>query len=316
MVPIYEKNRLLKGGIFIAILAIASVAQSYMYKSADTSCSVAEFPEIVAEAWLNRSLIPAEETACFAKKFVEDVSRDEARELAWQFGQIVSATRPIAGYKVGIHEPGEQRFFGLDGPMFGIFYGEETFLNSGDFVDVRGEWLNFEPDFLLRVGDERINEATTIEEAAQYIDRVYAFIELPVFLHDHAGTHGFPFVPAHMMQALNTGARYGIIGDYINTAQDPDIIENLRNMTVISSDHTGAQRSIKHQSDDETHLFITALMTAEFLKERDLRLEVGDLISVGAMGIGDWEPITSESGIRHVHYYIGERVLSASVRFE
>ena len=80
-------------------------------------------------------------------------------------------------------------------------------------------------------------------------------------------------------------------------------------------DHTGAQRSIKHQSDDETHIYVTALMAAEFLKERGSALEVGDLISVGAMGIGDWEPITSESEIRHVHYYIGDRVLSVSARF-
>ena len=86
-------------------------------------------------------------------------------------------------------------------------------------------------------------------------------------------------------------------------------------MTVVSTDHIGNQKSIKYQSDDETHLLITALMTAEFLKERDSELQVGDLVSVGAMGMGDWEPITSESDIRHVHYYIGDRVLTVSVRF-
>ena len=139
----YEKNRLTQGAIFIGVLAVVSVAQSYIYKSADTSCIVEDFPEIVAEAWLSRSLIPAEETACYAKKFSEEVTRNEARELAWQFGDIISATRPIAGYKVGIHEPSEQRFFGLDGPLFGVFYGDETWLDSGDYVDVRGEWLNF-----------------------------------------------------------------------------------------------------------------------------------------------------------------------------
>ena len=49
---------------------------------------------------------------------------------------------------------------------------------------MEGQTLGLEPDFLLRVGSERINEATTIEEAVQYIEAVCAFIELPVYLNN------------------------------------------------------------------------------------------------------------------------------------
>ena len=138
-------------------------------------------------------------------------------------------------------------------------------------------------------------------------------------VHDPAELHGFRFMPAFMMQAFNLGARYGVLGDYIDTRDDPDIVENLRNMTVVASDHMGRPQSVKHQSEDETHLYITAIMAADFLRERGEALKKGDLISVGALAdataAAEWGELTSESEIRHVHYYIGDRVLRVSVRF-
>jgi 2-keto-4-pentenoate hydratase len=311
---LFNKKDVVPGLLFIGILVIIAMVQSVMYQSHDDDCSLDNFAAEVAAAWETNGKISS--SACYASQF-ESLGRARAREISRDVEAILAQRHPKVGYKVGIHEPSEQPFFGLDGPLFGVFYGQDALKENGATVTVDGQYFNFEPDFLLRVGDTRINEASSIEEAAQYIDRVYAFIELPVFVHNFSELNDSPFVPAVMMQGTNLGARYGIIGDFLHTASDPDIIENLRTMTVVASDHKGRQKSIKHQEEDETNLLVTALMTADFLRERNDSLKVGDVISVGSMGAidADWDEISANSKIRHVHYYIGETVLSVSVRF-
>ena len=68
----------------------------------------------------------------------------------------------------------------------------------------------------------------------------------------------------------------------MNPADDPNIVENLRTMRVVSTDHPGTEQPFKDQYADETHLLVTALMTADFLERRGQSLRPGDVISVGA----------------------------------
>lgn len=316
----FRKKDLVPGLVLVGGMVLLSVAQSVIYSSVDTSeCSLGNFALDAADAWENYHLLP--HTACYERIFKNEGNGDFARKYQREFESLIAVNHPRVGYKIGIHEPPQQTMFGLDGPVFGVFYGDNTWHPSGAIIDVRGENLGFEPDFLLRIGGEGINEATTIEEAARYIDRVYAFIELPAHLANPAEIHDAFLPNFYLMQALNLSARYGIIGDYIDTASDPDIVENLRNMTVLATDHQGVSAPVKYLKDDETHVYITAIMTAGFLKERGERLEAGDLISVGAMGtLGgsgpDWDDPGVDTEMRHVHYYIGDRRLSVSVGFE
>ena len=60
------------------------------------------------------------------------------------------------------------------------------------------------------------------------------------------------------MQATSAGGRYGVIGDCLNTADDPNIVENPRTMRVVGTDHTGTEQSFKDQQTDELHLLVTA----------------------------------------------------------
>lgn len=316
----FRKKDLVPGFVLVAGLVLLSVAQSLVYSSVDTSqCSLDNFARDAADAWENYRLLP--HTACYERIFKNEGNGNFSRKYQREFEGLIAEDHPRAGYKIGIHEPREQKMFGLDGPVFGVFYGEDTWRPSGTILDVRGENLGFEPDFLLRIGDERVNEATTIEEAAKYIDRVYAFIELPAHLADPDEIHDAFLPNFYMMQALNLSARYGIIGEYIDTASDPDIVGSLRNMTVLTTDHEGVSAPIRYLEDDETHVYSTAILAARFLKERGEKLEVGDLISVGAMGVfggsgPDWDAPGIDTEMRHVHYYIGDRRLSVSVGFE
>jgi len=315
----FKKAGLKPGFLFVGVLVVVSIIQSFVYSSVDTTeCSMENFAKDAAAAWESRQLMP--HTACYNRHFKDEANGESARLYQREFESLIAANHPRVGYKIGIHEPKEQKMFGLDGPVFGVFYGEDSWHPSGTILDVKGQNLWFEPDFLLRVGDERINDAKTIEEAAQYIDRVYAFIELPMRTVDSDEIHGAFLPNFYMMQALNLSARYGIIGDYIDTASDPDIVENLRRMTVVTSDHRGVSAPVRYVEDDETHVYITAILAADFLRARGEKLMPGDLISVGALAVfgggPDWDDPGIDTEMRHVHYYIGDKRLSVSVGFD
>ena len=120
------------------------------------------------------------------------------------------------------------------------------------------------------------------------------------------------------------------LGECLNTADDPNIVENLRTMRVVGTDHTGAEQTFKDQQADELHLLVTALMAADFLERRGQSLQPGDLISVGALsgnprnasdaaGSGnrdpEWSNLHADSPAKHVSYYIGDRILTVTANF-
>lgn len=299
-------------------------------------CDMENWVEEVADAWENHGVI--EETLCYSD-LLSAMDLETAQEYSRQYEEELQRRgHPVAAYKIGIHEPRSQAFFGLSGPMFGVLHGEGALIENNGEVPVEGQMLGLEPDFLLRVGSERINEATTIEEAVQHIEAVCAFIELPVYLNNPEEIQAGLGLSAHFMQGTSAAARYGVVGECMNPADDPNIIENLRTMRVVSTDHTGTEQTFKDQQMDETHLLITALMTADFLQRRGQSLQPGDLISVGALagnprgvtetatpggmaavGVGgrdpDWFNLHADSPAKHVSYYIGDRILTVTANF-
>ena len=299
-------------------------------------CDMENWVQDAADAWENNGVV--EETLCYVE-LLDAMDLEAAQEYGRQYDEELQRRgHPVAAYKIGIHLPSVQPMFGLSGPLFGSLHGEGALLENNGEVPVQGQALNLEPDFLLRVGSERINEATTIEEAAQYIEAVCAFMELPVFLNNPEQVEPGVGLSAHFMQATSAGGRYGVVGDCLNTADDPNIVENLRTMRVVGTDHTGTEQSFKDQQTDELHLLITALMAADFLERRGQSLQAGDLISVGALagnprripaaadpaggaavGVGEpdpeWSNLHADSPAKHVSYYIGDRILTVTANF-
>ena len=291
-------------------------------------CDMENWVRDAADAWENNGMV--EETLCYIE-LLDAMNLETAQEYGRQYDEELQRRgHPVAAYKIGIHLPSVQPRFGLSGPLFGVLHGEGALFEDNGEVPVQGQALNLEPDFLLRVGSERIHEATTIEEAAQHIEAVCAFIELPVFLNNRAQVEPGTGLSAHFMQATSAGGRYGVVGDCLNTADDPNIVENLRTMRVVGTDHTGTEQSFKDQQTDELHLLVTALMAAGFLERRGQSLQPGDLISVGALagnprrasdaaGAGsrdpEWSNLHAGSPAKHVTYYIGDRVLTVTANF-
>ena len=291
-------------------------------------CDMDNWVRDAADAWENNGVV--EETLCYVE-LLDAMDLETAQEYGRQYDEELQRRgHPVAAYKIGIHLPSVQPMFGLSGPLFGILHGEGALFENNGEVPVEGQALNLEPDFLLRVGSEGINEAATIEEAAQYIEAVCAFIELPVFLNNPEQVAPGVGLSAHFMQATSAGGRYGVVGECLNTADDPNIVENLRTMRVVGTDHTGTKQTFKDQQTDELHLLVTALMAADFLGRRGQSLQPGDLISVGALsgnprGVTDatgtgnrdpeWSNLHADSPAKHVSYYIGDRILTVTANF-
>lgn len=309
----FRKENLVPGGIFIAGLAVVAIIQGVLWGQAPDDCSLETFGADAAKAWNEHTHLP--NTACYQKLFREHSNLEISQQAARDFEAILAEEHPRVGYKIGGHDASMWDKIGLPGPMFGVIYGEDAFFEDGDVVPIKGQVLNYEPDFLFRIGDVRANDAKTPEEAMPYISEICAFIELPLLLGDPNEIQD-GFIYPFLMQATNTGARHGVIGECMDPNEDPNIFTNLRNMTVISANTDGTQRSIyKVGERDSVHPVIVVNQVAESLGKRGESLQVGDVISLGAMMEAFIDPAEPIDGKRHVHYYIGENVLSVSAGF-
>jgi 2-keto-4-pentenoate hydratase len=182
------------------------------------------------------------------------------------------------------------------------------FMADGEIVPLdSAELIITEPDFLVSVADARINDATTIEEAARYLDRIYAFIETlaPTFVNSPPNPY--------MMQASNVMARWGVIGESIAVSADSAFIRSLETMTVTFRDSTGKVLAEQPGSYLGGNPLRGVLVVVEELRRRGERLEPGDLVSSGSYmpPIAVREPI----GYETIYAGIGGRTLRVSTSF-
>ncbi|MDB1123425.1 hypothetical protein [Vibrio algarum] len=309
----FDKRNLIPGVSFILILVVVAVLRGYLWAQPG-ECSLEDYPGAAFNAWENGEKL--KNTQCYQMAFRNASDLAMSQEYAEKFEAEMARKYPVAGYKIGLHDPEIQEMIGLPDSMFGVFYGNDPFYSNGDVVKLNGQEFNYEPDLLMKVSSSEIMSATTLEQVVQYIDGIYAFIELPVLLGDPDEVQdGFTY--SFLMQALNLGARTGVIGEYYSLDHDdPNLLETLRNMTVVSSNPDGTQRSIYHTNEEPVHWMITAVEAVEHMKRRGQELKAGDVISVGAMMeefIDVPEPI---EGKRHVHYYIGDDIISVTAGFQ
>jgi len=129
----------------------------------------------------------------------------------------------IAGYKAAITNPEVQQKMGIKQPLLGIFLNK-MLLESPAIINKNSAIHPFaEADLLVRVKDAAINDAKTDQEILASIDQVIPFIEIP----DRLFSTDDPLT-ADMLTAINTGARYGVMGEPIPM----EYIENLNHCQV------------------------------------------------------------------------------------
>tara|TARA_R110002095_G_scaffold91883_3_gene80172 strand:+ start:832 stop:1692 length:861 start_codon:yes stop_codon:yes gene_type:complete len=180
----------------------------------------------------------------------------------------------IAGYKAALTNPEVQQKMGVSEPLLGIFL-DKMLLDSPATIQISSAVHPFaEADLLVRVRDASINEATTDEELLAAIDQVIPFIEIP----DRLYSTDKPLT-LDMLTAINTGARYGVMGE-------PIPIEDIENLNW-------CQVGIVY--DDKSHLQTgrcSSLMgnpvnVIRWLRDKLLKLNYplkqGTLLSLGSL---------------------------------
>lgn len=229
------------------------------------ACPEAGEVDALAEAWLAGE--PAAAVAAGADMETAMCAQEMLVErLSAELGAPV-------GYKAGLTSPATQERFGVSSPLHGVLL-EGMMLNDGATVPVDfGARPIVEADLVLVVGDGAINDATTPEEVLEHVSAVHPFIELA----DLVVAEGEP-LDASVIAAIDVGARMGVLGAAIEPT--PEMTETLASMTVRLAGPDGATLSEAPGAAVLDH----PLNAVTFLTDAGIRLELGDLISVGSMG--------------------------------
>lgn len=184
--------------------------------------------------------------------------------------------RPI-GYKVGLTSKAAREMFGATTSVHGVLL-EGMLLPDGAEVSVDyGIRPIFEPDLLVTVKDEGVNDAKTPLEVARHLEAVIPFVELA----DLAMAEGEPLSP-EMITAINVGARLGVIGAPVPISPGVDFVDALGTMTVITTDASGNQLSKASGKAILGHPLNAVIWLAEHLAESRIKLKAGDIISLGS----------------------------------
>ena len=227
-------------------------------------------PEIIA-AWNRAGTIP--NAPCYAAIIdTMDIGRSLRDEVVARFDQMF----PRAGYKVVGLDPVNAALPGVDRPMVGVMYVGMFMANGAILPLDSADVIITEPDFLVSVADEGINDATSLEEAVRHLDRIYAFIETLAPTYNNNPPNPF------MMQASNIFARWGIIGESIEVVPSTEFIESLETMRVTFRDGEGNVLAEQPGSYLGENPLNGVLVVIEELKRRGQRLRVGDLVSSGS----------------------------------
>lgn len=198
-----------------------------------------------------------------------------------QFVQRLSQTEgKIVGYKAALTNPAAQERFQVPHPLRGTLL--ETMLiyhTPGMIIPANFAARPFsEGDLMVRVKDDRINNAKTPQEALAGLDAVFPFIELP----DLVYAEGVP-INGPSLAAINVGARLGVIGQPIPLTATPAWEEQLGKIRLEMLDETGAVIATGTSADLLGHPLNVVLWIKESLKAEGKRLQPGDLLSLGTI---------------------------------
>jgi 2-oxo-hept-3-ene-1,7-dioate hydratase len=288
-------------GLTIAALAMGVVSSEANAQGGET-CSLESWVPGIMSAWDRRDMI--DNADCFRTIIT---SMDTGRRLRDEVVARFDERFPRAGYKVVGLDPVNAALPGVDRRMVGMMY-VSMFLADGAILPLESaEMIIVEPDFIVSVADEGINDATTLEEVVAHLDRVYAFIETiaPTYVNNPPNPY--------LMQASNLMARWGVLGESVAVSPTAEFIRSLETMTVTFRDGDGNVLAEEPGSYLGGNPLNGVLVVIEELKRRGERLRPGDLISSGSY----MPPIRVDEAVEYETIYegIGGQTIRVSTSF-
>lgn len=222
--------------------------------------------------------------------------------------RVVAALVPefgaVLGYKAGLTSPAARERFGVNEPILGTLL-DGMLLENGATISVSdGVHLLVEADLLVRVRDARINQAGSRAEAFASIDRVAPFIEVP----DVIIQPGQP-VNGAVLTAVNSGARWGVIGAAIDT--DKILIADLAAFAVRLEGGDAV-----NESNGEAlmgHPLEVVLWIAGEVRKRGNKLKAGDWLSLGSLTAP--VPVRAGQSYRATYSGLGPDAATVTVHF-
>ena len=253
----------------IPLLGLACLASPYL---AQASCLSDAQAQAMAASYQARQ--PAENPPPQSE---DDAACSRAKlnaELARLWG-------PVIGYKAGLTNPAVQKRFNYDKPVWGKLYQGMLLPNNATVDAAFGARPLFEADLLVRVKSEAINQAKTPLQVLEAIDQIIPFMELPDLV-----VQAPPKLGGTGISAINVGARHGVTGQPmavpVTRGERYALFDALRDMTVVVTDSSGAQRGHGKGSDVLEHPLNAVLWLTEALQKEQIKLKPGDLLSLGS----------------------------------
>ncbi|MEM7694796.1 MAG: fumarylacetoacetate hydrolase [Pseudomonadota bacterium] len=240
---------------------------------AQTSCGQFDFSTPYANAFL--SGVPYAGAPDAAETIT--TMADGACHQDTLVARLSEALGPVAGYKAAATSAGAQKQLGLDGPVLGVLL-DGMLRESGATIAIdEGARMIFELDLLARVADpEALLAATNRVEALAAIDAFIPFIELGDLMVPKGAA-----ITGPLLQAMNAGARLGVVGAPLPTA----------GTTVEGTSAASGTLSLDGRVVAEApaaallgHPLDAVLWIADAVKTRGMTLEAGQVLSLGSMG--------------------------------
>ena len=228
--------------------------------------------QLVASRWLERRSLPLID---------ERLSMETALRVRDKFlGLIQPLLGAPLGYKVAAITPPAQRDLGIREPLGGIYLaGMFSFANIAPIPVSYGHRPIVEAKLMVAVGNDAINDAETVEDAAKHIAYIIPSIELGDSLAD-VGQR----LTAPILMLYNVGARAALLGPPIAFDGSDEAVRALNALVVTTTD----SRDGRHIDTQSASAMMGGPLNAVLwiihdLRSRGVRLRPGDRLGLGAL---------------------------------
>lgn len=241
----------------------------------------AALPLFAAEQ-VNLRILQAVAESYFAKQPAQGIPTGIAFEDALRAQRsyvqlLIPKLGPPVGHKVGFVTKAGQERYKIDHPVRGILLRDMLLPDKSTVSANYGTRPILEPDLVVRVKDESLIDATTMEEAAKHLSEIVAFIELA----DGIFNTNAP-VDAGVVVSANVGARLGILGERRAFEPAKEFIEAFGKMKLVLKDETGQEISNVSAEGMLGHPMNPLLWFLKDMKKHGLKLKAGEYISLGS----------------------------------